>query len=378
MDYERLKETYGDFRFPAVNIIVEGKSFGDCQRQLILSDIRVELSCKEEASQAVFSIYNCTDEETGSYCMEVLKPYILLGSLVVVEAGYGERLTEVFRGFIARVEFVNEENGPCVEVTAMDAKGIMMSNCCAGVLESKRYSDAVKEIFSKPPYQEMKSRSIIQKLEIQKTPDQKDGGGKGSGSIPIDRVYESDYEFVVKAARRFHYEFFVRKGTVYFREAKPRQPVQGSLSPGKGIYSYRIGYDIRGQVQKVEIRSMDDREGKLIFGRKKFKNRLSQGNKAGALISQTEKVYIRPAVCDARSAVNRAEGFIDQIADRYGSLECECVGIPELEPGRCLEITGLSEPADNVFYITEVQHLMDSAHGYRTRIRGTAGSLKDG
>ncbi len=96
------------------------------------------------------------------------------------------------------------------------------------------------------------------------------------------------------------------------------------------------------------------------------------------MISQTEKVYIRPAVCDARSAVNRAEGFIDQIADRYGSLECECVGIPELEPGRCLEITDLSEPADNVFYITEVQHLMDSAHGYRTRIKGTAGSLKDG
>ncbi|MDY4068406.1 MAG: hypothetical protein SOY45_00755, partial [Lachnospiraceae bacterium] len=36
----------------------------------------------------------------------------------------------------------------------------------------------------------------------------------------IEMVCESDYEFVVKAAKKFNYEFFTNAGTVYFRPAK--------------------------------------------------------------------------------------------------------------------------------------------------------------
>lgn len=366
MDFAKLKKRYEDFMLPAVNIEVEGKSFGDHKNTMMISDVCVELSSKEEASQAVFSVYNCIDGETGEYRMGALKPYIMLGSQVVVEMGYQSALEEVFRGFIARVEFVNEDNGPCVEVTAMDAKGIMMSNSYSRMLKSISYSKAVLEIFSKPPYQEMKGREIIKKLEIQPTPDER--------GRPIDMIAESDYEFVTKAAKKFNYEFFVDKGVVYFRRAKPKGTTMGTLRVGEGLVSYRIGYDIRSLVKQVEVRSIDDAKGEVLSGKKKFQSKISMGGKAEALLSETEKVYIDAAVCDTQEALYRSESRMEEVAHRYGSLECECVGIPEFRPGKYVEIAGLQKPADNTFYITEVLHTLDSVRGYRTKLKGTADS----
>lgn len=374
MKFEELKKQYGEFQLPAVNVVVEGKSFGDNGKGMVLSDVHIELSSREEASQAVFRIYNCIDEDTGEYRIAALKPYILLGSAIVVELGYLAKMTEVFRGFIACVRFINEDYGPSVEVTAMDVKGIMMSGACARMLKSTAYSDAVQEIFDKPPYQEMRSRNIIKKLEIEATPDKQ--RQSGARTRPIDMVCESDYDFLVKAARKFHFEFFVDKGVVHFRKAKPEQKPQGSIGPGEGLIAYRIGYDIRSMVRQVEVRSMDDGTGSVLSGKKKFQNKISMGNKAGALLSETEKVCIDAAVSDLPSAIDRAKDLMDQMAERYGSLDGECVGIPDISPGRYLEIVGLSEPADNTFYVTEVEHILDTSRGYRTRIRGTASSQK--
>lgn len=366
MNFEELKKRYGGFLLPVVDIEVEGKSIGDDKNNLIVSGVRIELSSKEEASQAVFHIYDCIDEETGEYRMGVLKPYIMLGSSIVVKIGYRKTLEEVFRGFIACVEFINEETGPCVEVTAMDAKGIMMSNSCSRMLKSTSYSKAVQEIFSRPPYRAMQSRKIITELKIQSTPEEKGG--------PIDMVSESDYEFVVKAAKKFGFEFFVDKGVVHFRKAKPKSTPMGTLSTGKGMVSYRIGYDIRSLVKQVEVRSIDDAKGEVLSNKKKFQNKISMGEKAETLLSESEKVYIDASVCDAQEALYRSESRMDEMAHRYGSLECECVGIPEFGPGKYLEITGLQKPADNIFYITEVQHTLDSVRGYRTKLKGTADS----
>ena len=59
---------------------------------------------------------------------------------------------------------------------------------------------------------------------------------------------------------------------------------------------------------------------------------------------------------------------------QFGELECECVGIPELAPGRFVEVEELSSQADRKYYITYVRHVLDE-DGYRTYLKAGVNSL---
>lgn len=376
--YDKLKRTYGDFLLPVVNVIIEGKPFHTNKRGAIIGEIQVELTSGYEASAASFHIYNCTAEEDGKYMFDDLKSYIFLGSFVVIEMGYAKSLTEVFRGFIAQVEFAAEENGiPCVEVTAMDVKAIMMANAYTKQMTAERYSEAVREIFQKETYQKLSQRGIIDNLNIADTPDKQEKGNSDI-SEPIEMTSESDYEFVVKAAKKFNCEFFTELGTLHFRKAKQETDPVIELEAQKGILSYRVGYDIRGMVQEIETRGIDDRKGVLIHAKKKFKNKVSYGNKAGGMISKAGKVYVDSSIRSQDEAASRAEALIEQMSYRLGSLQCECVGIPEIRPGYFICIAGFGEPVDNQFYITDVKHTLKEEEGFTTKIIGAAASVEAG
>lgn len=375
MEYDSLKKAYGGFQLPKASIEVEGKDFSENKTGMRIEEARVDLSSGYEASQAKFVIGGCVDIRTGEYRSKDLKPYILIGSYVLVKLGYGSCSREVFRGFISQVEFHNEEGAPCVEVTAMDVKGIMMANSYAKQLKSGSYSDAVQEILQKPAYQNLKSRGMIHKLEIHATPDK-----ARSNSQPKElkeMVSESDYEFIVKAAKKYNYEFYISLGVLYFKAARQKEQPCVILGPGKGVARYRIGYDITGIVRQVEVRGMEDGKGKLVASRKKLNHRISIGNLAKRLIDESVKVYIDSTIRTKEEAADRLEYIAASTEYRFGHMECECVGIPELLPGQFIEIEGLGKPADNRFYLYEASHVIDRNQGYCCFLKGSASQLKE-
>ena len=52
------------------------------------------------------------------------------------------------------------------------------------------------------------------------------------------------------------------------------------------------------------------------------------------------------------------------------------MGIPDLVPGRFIQVSGLGAPVDNQFYLTAVTHDFTSDSGFRTRIQGCAAQIK--
>ncbi|KMZ53594.1 hypothetical protein [Dorea sp. D27] len=375
MNYSSLKNTYGDFQLPKAEVEVEGRSFDGRKAGMLIGNVYVDLSCGYEASEASFLISGCVDKKTGEYRLKELKPYILLGSYVLIRLGYSSGTKEVFRGFISRTEFLNEDGEPCVRVTAVDVKGIMMANSYARQLKARYVSDAVRELFDKPAYQELSAREIIKKLAIESTPD-KNRGNADKNLVSMEMVTESDYEFAVRWAKRCGYEFFTTLGTVHFRKAWSDEKVYYKLGPGEGMTQYRISYDLGGLFGKAEIRCMEDGRGELVKAKKTMNNKLSLGHYAGKLVGQSEKVYIDSTLRSREEASERLAYLAGKAAYRFGTLECECVGIPELLPGQFMEVGGLGSPADNCFYVEEVQHSMDSAAGYRCRMKGRAVEIK--
>ncbi len=387
LDYSSLKDKYGGFRNPIIEIQVNGKSLtaGDNRKKAIgVSDVSVDLTAGFEASVASFRLYNVYNYEKTEFATESVKNFILLGSSVLIYGGYDNKVTEIFRGVITKVGFSVEENDVAnISVTAMDMKAVMMANRYNKRLKATVYSEAVKEVFDQPVYNTMKDNGSIKSYSITATPDAGAAGaaggvGGGAGGQTgenktdktIEMVGESDYEFLVKAAKKFNYEFFVLGGVVYFRKAKSDQTTEIVISPANRIQSLNVEYDMSGLVEQVEVRGLDVGKAKSIKEKQKNSNKVSMGSKAKSLFSGSKFVYVDPSVSASEDAKYRAEYLFQNMTYRYGSLEMDIAGLPEILPGKYIEISGLGATVSNKFYLMSVRHTFSKDGMYITHLVG--------
>lgn len=379
-EYQSLKKKYEDFENPFSIVEVANKDIGKDKNQFAISDLVIELTSGYEASIAGFIIYNCYNRQQSMFEVEKVKKYILIGSLVKIYMGYGKSSREVFRGFISQVRFFHRKDEvPGIEVTAMDVKGIMMANNNSTQLKSLYFSDAVREILQKKAYTSLQTSSVIDKLDISATPDKTSVGGSSQGEKASDRtiemVCESDYEFVVKAAKKYNYEFFCLGGVVYFRKAKENRDILLEASPQTALREYEITYDVTGLAESIEVRSMDAGQAKVISRQEKLNQKISMGSKAKSLISLSKKSYIDPTVSSRKEAEYRLEYLKEEMMYRFGSLEAEFLGLPELVPGRFIQMKELGEAVSNTFYLSSVTHYMNTEQGFITKVKGKASEI---
>ena len=376
--FESLEKKYSLFQHPVVVALVNDKNISG-KNGFTVSDLVIDLTSGFEASTAELSLYGVYDIDKGQFQFDKVKKYILLGSRLDLYLGYGDQARQVFTGAITRVNFLYEKSGaPCIRLTAMDVKGVMMSGCYSKQLKADNFADAVTEILNRTAYEKLKSTQIIKGVYVTETPDKPrkamSGGVMTVSSQSVEMVAESDYEFVVKAAKKNNYEFFTECGNVYFRKAKADQSVLISIGPDTGLRSFDISYDVTGLTEKVTVRSMDVAKGQVISAQKKFSAKISQGSAAMAMLKGSEKVYIDPSVTSKEEAEERAASLMEQISYRYGSRGCEMIGIPELLPGHFVEVSGLGTGVDNTFYLSRVRHIMTEDGDYTVQLEGQAAS----
>lgn len=388
MNYKSLRNDYGFFRYPLIEIQINEVSLTagtDRKYNIGVSDVTVDLTAGYEASQAVFNLYSVYDYQKAMFYTERIKGFILLGSPVRIMMGYKARVTEVFCGVITKVTFrVEEGDMAAVQVTAMDMKAVMMANRYNKKLKAMYYSDAVKEILDQKIYQSMQDTDAIKEFKIYDTPDKpltpppSGPGQENDTDRTIEMVGESDYEFVVKVAKKFNYDFFVLGGTVYFRKAKSDVTKQITLTPGARIVSLSVEYDMTGLVEEVEVRGLDVSKGKIVNSSVKNSNKLSMGNKAKSLLTGSKFVYVDPTVSAAADAEYRAKYLFEDMSYRYGTLEMTMVGLPDILPGRYLTIADLGDAVSNDFYVQSVRHTMSRDGEFLTHIVGKTDKQSSG
>lgn len=382
-EFSALKDKYIYFQHPVAIIKIDDSDLSDAKKGYPVSDIQVDLTSGFEASIAEFSIYDVYDESAGSFVFPSGKVKIVLGSKVEVYLGYSGEALNVFTGVLTRINYLFEKQDmPCVRVTAMDVKGVMMAGSYSAQLKAKYYSDAVKEILEKTAYEKLSRQGtkIIEGIQIDDTPDKlraQINPQQGTSDKTIEMVAESDYEFVVKAAKKNNFEFFTECGNVLFRKAKSDTSVLMEIGPSTGMHCFDISYDMTGLVEKVIVRGMDVSKAKVIAANKKFSNKISDGNKAKPLLKNSQKVYIDSTVSSKEEAEDRVDSLMETMSYRYGTLECELVGIPELLPGHFIQLNGLGDELKNKFYIHRIRHVLSKDGQFDTKITGIAASMED-
>ena len=383
VNYQELKELYKDFSHPFAVLTVAGQDLQSSKQQFGISEVDLELSSGFEASIATIRINKVFDVVRGKFLVNDLKKYIQLGNSVKLSLGYSLTVTEIFRGFIAKVNFVYEsEDMPAVILTCMDVKGMMMANSYSKQLTANCWSKAVNEIFQQSFYTSVTDgeNGIIKKLTIYDTPDAPPGGGEGGGQTEatdktIEMVGESDYEFVVKAAKKFNYDFFVLGGEVVFRAAKSDPSIYMEIGPDDGLLELDVGYDITGFVEKIEVRNVDPGKGKLI------KSKSSISNTVTPIVSKTlykgmSHIYIDPTASSDDDAGYRAKYLVENSSYHFGSMKAQMIGMPDLVPGKFYKIADMGDGVSNKYYVTNVRHHMMTTGDFKTTLTGIAATIE--
>ncbi len=380
-----LKETYEGFSYPLIKVLIDGKEVDQKENGLLVSRAEVELVSGFEAAIAEITLRGAFNQDMGVFNIEKKKNFILLGSTVVVMLGYGVIVREVFRGFVARVHFTAGDSFPSIIITAMDIKGSLMADRHSKRLKARYYSDAVKELLAENPLysaQDAEGKAFITGT-FDNTPDKPEGEGGGGGGaqgqqktddVRVEMVEESDYEFIVKAAKKYNFEFFSVGENLYFTQARKNQDILIELSLGMGLTSLDVGYDITGLVRQIEVRNVDSDQGGFLEKKKKLNSNISMGNKAKSMVEKQTYVYIDPTAQSKEEVEYRLNYLSDLMDYRLGSISAVAVGLPELVPGRFMTITQMGKPVDNDFYITKVRHIY-SLTGYSTEIEGQANKI---
>ncbi len=376
LSYDSLDKKYNSFALPQASILLGGKLLSAKDVSLIIGDIKIELTSGFEASVASFKIFNCFNAKENTFQYDLIEKLVYLGAACEIKLGYTGTHETVFVGFVSGIEFAFEAGeAPYIAVNAMDIKGVMMSGSYCKQLLAKNFGDAVKEIFAKADYQKLVTAGAVSTTKVSDTPDKQVGGGGKETAYTIEMTAESDYEFIVKAAKKFNFEFFTEKGTVYFRKAKENKTSLINLEIGKGVASFNVSYSMTGIVQNIEARASDAGTGKIITAKGKYEGDLGS-SKAKGIVGKSQRIYIDPTILDTKQAEARVESIVEEMSYRMGSFDCEFVGVPELVPGRFIDFSGLSGPADNTFYVTDVTHIMNDREGYILQIKGKAQGLK--
>ena len=133
-----------------------------------------------------------------------------------------------------------------------------------------------------------------------------------------------------------------------------------------------------GLVEKVVVRGMDVSKAKVITANKKFSNKISGGNKAKPLLKNSRKVYIDSTISSKEEAEDRAESLMETMSYRYGTLECELVGLPELLPGHFISLSGLGDDLENKFYVVRIRHILGKDGQFDTRVTAVSAAIEDG
>jgi len=357
-NFKSLAKKYDNFSAPAVEITV-GSTKLMTNKDLDLVEVEIDLTSGYEASGCVFIIAGAYDVEQTDFSSDI--SYIQIGEKVEASIGY-VRMESVFNGYINRIDYnygMDDEKFE-IRVECIDVKGLLMKRRRLEFFTEKSADAVVKKILSEAPVS-----SYLSGKEIDTCPKEE---------IPLRSHMMTDYELIIEQASKQGFEFFVIQGKVYFRKKQKVTSTLMKLSPQNGIIGAKFSVSGQQLVKKIEVRSIDESNGKQIKGEATISGKFSKGSSGNMMLGNSTQVFYEPGVKDANEAKNRAEARVNAIAEQFGELECQCVGIPELVPGRFIEIEKLSSQADRKYYIQQVKHVIDES-GYRTYFKAGVNSL---
>lgn len=354
---EQLKKKYEGFADGGCSISVDGF---DLSGKFPLRALTVQLTALYEASFASFTITDGFNGNGSGFEMDkTLSKKLKIGKSVTVGLGYGKAMTEVFEGHVdsVRVDY-DSGTGFSISVVCLDGKGMMMNSFRSEIKTGrKKYSDAVKDTLSQ-------YSSFITSSKVKATPEL---------ASPFSQLNESDYDFVVRLAKRLNYGFYILRGKAYFVPFGADRTSLVKITPQTEIYGFSMESCLRRRFSKVVVVSNDETDEKKRVKSEASTVNVLESDSAGkaAANSAITGTMVKTIVDVSASTKELANSLAQAELDRqsYCSVEgeVEINGLPELVPGVFAELSGFGGEFEKSYYIKKVTHRL-SGEKFTTKL----------
>ncbi len=341
--YEKLKAKYGGFRDPCCVVRAGGT---DVQTiGLLVSEMEIHQTIKDKAGACTFSIANGYDIVSGSFKNEIADNFPL-GQTIEAGIGYTTPVY-MFKGFVVDVSFTFESGTPpSVRVTCSDIRALMMQGNLNAMPPVASFPLMIPLIMLM--YTSILNMKIIY-LDV--------------WNILEDfRQNEDDFHYLYNYGLKRGYEFFVLGEYCYFRKKWMNGAPLMDLKWGESIISFnratsyssnKLSGALSGLLSFVPFFSDD------VLAPQGYPHKMAT--------PQTPQVRVDTS--EAKNTLDlvniMATSKLNLSADMVSGT-VNCVGIPEMIPGRYIRLTGLDKRFfDGDYYIEEVTHKFSSG-GYVT------------
>ncbi len=355
-----LSKKYREFDVPTFKIKIDGSEVS--LKDLTIKNVEVHLSTGFEASMCHFEVYEIYDLDERAFKTAQTGKFDL-GKTVEIYLGYIETVL-VFKGYIESVKAVfSEQDYPHLYIECLDVKGLMMHGIKSTVMNFTNYSEAVNKILG--TYGSLAGTKTVDSSTTLKR--------------EIQQNKETDYAFLCRLARTVNFEFFVSAGKVYFRKPAYSDTIPTvTLEWGSVLLEFEQERNLAKYVSKVTVKGYDDNEHKVVESTASSSTKVGSGSKKpeslASTLSASKTVIIDYEINTVDEAKDRAEAELNQRSMNFIIGYGRCIGLPEIVPGKFVEIKKLDTSVDNKYYVTKVIHKINNGE-YRTEFEAGVNRL---
>ncbi|MBR5089301.1 MAG: hypothetical protein IK093_07730 [Ruminiclostridium sp.] len=337
--YSSLENKYGCFVVPAFRIKSGGTDLV-AKNNLTVADLSVTLSL-ENAGMAVIKLAGLYNIEKRSFDSKV-KSLFKLGTVMEIEVGYLSATIPVFKGYVDGLGTEIDEE-PMLVVKLMDARRLMMTSGIRKQLyDDKNYSDIFKKVMGR--------YSKLCSIEAEATNDKL--------TAPVSQS-TSDYNFVkneLLKKGKSEREFFILYDKAYFRKPCANKTPIMTVIYGRELFRISTMSDYLDT--EIEVIGYDPKNSVSISSKATVKSSEQQT----PVLTPAQKQFFIDADADSEE---KAKIRVCSISDKLKRESCyaegELIGIPEIVPGRYLQVDEIDEIANKSYYLTEVTHHINSS-----------------
>ena len=339
--YSQLAETYKGFSAPGFEILVDGKAMA--LGQYHIPGVEVEITAGGAAGGCTFKVEGQYDFETSKWfndATKIIKP----GAKLTVKGGYETR-KELFFGYVDdySLDFDSDET-PFISVNGLDGLGYLMNMCQPIYAGEKKPNEIVKAVMQKS-----QSAGYAKSVTV---------GTLSGFETPIIKEQLDDWKFLQMMAERYGANIFAIDGELIFDNVITKTASLLTLTVGKSIRRFKKRISLAHQVGKVEVMGRDVNQ-EAISGSATKVTAGGKGKTAAEWVSGLKDAVLRERSEYARTekeCETLAQHRLNNIAMGFVSGEGECIGIPELIPGRYITIDGGDDQTNGVYFLTKVCH----------------------
>lgn len=349
MKLSALYQTYGAMREPNYGLKIGGRALGiGDDAQLIRAEC--ELTSTRQAGILALEAVLDPAQEQGAAWLDALQP----GAACSFSIGYGKDLTEVFCGFLYDVLWGDPLGGTAMALEAvfLDVRGRLMLTSCADAGAQRAASQMIRDILGQSCCKE-----LAKKQTVDPPPQDLD--------LPALRPGPSDYSILCAAADFLCYEFYAFADELYFGKPRPESGAVLTFDGPNGLISLKRRRTLAGQCAAISVSGTDD-SGERLYSRQARKKDSGFGTDRMSSILTGDFHQPEPFVRTMAQAQYLSKARMERRQQQSGGLAGHSVGLPELRPGRFVEVAGLSRPLNGTYYVHTVRHILDEA-GFETR-----------